>query len=70
VCYYLVIKMTPEEFKEWKARMRLSQVELARRLDVTETTIYRWERGLAPISRMLVLALKQVEAEIKEEMSR
>ena len=49
--------------------MRITRVELARRLDVTETTLYRYENGQATISRMVELALKQIESVIKAEMA-
>lgn len=55
--------MNGQEFKEWRERMGLTQAEIAKALDVTEMTVYRWETGKAPISRAVELALKQLETE-------
>jgi len=58
--------MTAEEFKQARERMRLTQKDLASRLDVTETTIYRYETGVNPIPRTVELALKQIRRELVE----
>ena len=55
--------MTREEFKEWRNRVGLTQAEVAKDLDVTEMTVYRWETGKTPILRTVELALKQIEAQ-------
>ena len=60
------IRMTAEEFKQARERMRLTQKDLASRLDVTETTIYRYETGVNPIPRTVELALKQIRRELVE----
>jgi DNA-binding XRE family transcriptional regulator len=68
--YYLMVyidSMTGAEFKGLREKMRLSQKDLAERLGVTETTIYRWETEKAPISKAVELAIKQVRAELREE---
>jgi len=57
--------MTSEEFRTWRERLRLTQTEIAKLLEVTETTVYRWENGRAPISKAVELALKQIESEMK-----
>lgn len=59
--------MTGEEFKQARERMRLTQTEIASRLGVTETTIYRWESDKAPISKAIELALKQIRTELRDE---
>lgn len=58
--------MGEEEFKNMRERMRLTQKELANRLEVTETTIYRWETGKNPIPKSVELALKQIRRELLE----
>lgn len=64
--------MEAGEFQQMRERMRLTQKELAARLDVTENSIYRWENGKTVIPRTVELAMKQVrrellEADIKED---
>jgi transcriptional regulator with XRE-family HTH domain len=59
----MLVGMTGEEFKKWRLRMNLTQAEVAKALDVTEMTVYRWETDKAPILRTVELALKQVESE-------
>lgn len=59
--------MTGEEFKQLRERMRLSQKDLAARLDVTETTLYRWETGKVKVPKLAELAIKQVRAQLREE---
>jgi DNA-binding XRE family transcriptional regulator len=59
--------MTGEEFKQAREKMRLTQTDLASRLGVTETTIYRWETDKAPISKTVELALKQIRSELLAE---
>jgi DNA-binding XRE family transcriptional regulator len=56
--------VTGEEFQKERKRLRLTKVDLAERLGVTETTIYRWENDLAPISKVVELAMKQVAREL------
>ena len=59
--------MTGDEFKQMREKMRLTQTELASRLGVAETTVYRWESGRAPIAKAIELAMKQIRAELREE---
>jgi|GEM_PF-5767906 len=63
-----ITDVTPEDFKAEREKMRLSQIDLAERLGVTATTIYRWENGLAPISKTVVLAMRQIKAELRKEL--
>lgn len=59
--------MTAGEFKQMREKMRLTQKELAGRLDVTENSIYRWENNKGPIPRAIELALKQIRRELHEQ---
>lgn len=61
-----VVPVTPPESTESGTRVvaalaatRVSQAELARRLGLNQTTVNRWCRGLAPVSRMAWLAITQ-----------
>jgi transcriptional regulator with XRE-family HTH domain len=53
----------PQELRERRRRLGLSQRELAEHLEVTHETISRWERGALNIQapRMLRLALFALE---------
>lgn len=60
------VPLTPPESTESSSRVvaalaatRVSQAELARRLGLNQTTVNRWCRGLAPVSRMAWLAITQ-----------
>lgn len=37
--------MTGPEFRELRKKMNLSQIDLAKRLDVNKSTVGEWERG-------------------------
>lgn len=41
--------------------LRMTQAELAEKLDVKENTVYRWANDRLPISRTVELAIKAVE---------
>lgn len=56
--------MDAQEFKDKREKMRLTQKELAARLDVTENSIWRWETGRGDIPRMVELALKALRMEL------
>lgn len=60
--------MTPQELQDYRRRLRMSQPELARALDVHPMTISKWERGVMPIEHgtMLRLALERL-AELRKE---
>lgn len=62
-----MVRMTPEELRERRARLKLSQEELARRLDVTRQSVYMWERGETRPPGMLNLALRWLEHEMGVE---
>jgi transcriptional regulator with XRE-family HTH domain len=55
--------MQPDELRERRLRLGLSQSQLAARLDVTKETVSRWERGALNIAApgMLALALRALE---------
>lgn len=56
--------MDAQEFKDKREKMRLTQKELAARLDVTENSIWRWETGRGEIPRMAELALKALRMDL------
>jgi DNA-binding XRE family transcriptional regulator len=53
--------MTPLELKEVRARLGFTQEQLAAKLDVTRQSVARWEVGTCKISRILTLAIEQLE---------
>lgn len=55
--------MTPTQLIKLRTRLGLSKQQLADALGVKLLSIYRWEDGTTPISRMMVLALKFLEHE-------
>ena len=53
--------MTPDELKEVRSRLGLTQTQLANELGVTLNAVQRWEAGDRPIRRVTELALKTLE---------
>lgn len=49
---------TPTGMRSLRAERGLSQRQLGKLLDVTEMTVYRWERGTTPIPYTVELALR------------
>lgn len=56
--------MTPQELKIRRDRLGLTQEELAEKLGVTGTTVYRWESGQRAITPILRWALQAIEDEL------
>lgn len=42
--------LNPEEVRDLRAKLGLTQVELAERMDVTRITVANWESGRSPCS--------------------
>jgi DNA-binding transcriptional regulator YiaG len=53
----------PEELKALRTRLKLTQVELAKKLKVDVATISRWERGTRKIHNPEEMALRVIEKE-------
>lgn len=58
--------MKPEELQCRREALGLTQEQLARELDVTVTTVSRWERGVFPVPHYIGLALEALERRGKE----
>jgi transcriptional regulator with XRE-family HTH domain len=56
--------MNGEEFRAWRQRLGLTQLQAASRLGVTQRTIAAWEGDTTPISRQTELAIWAVERRI------
>jgi DNA-binding XRE family transcriptional regulator len=54
-------EMKPIELKDVRARLGLTQEQLAIELGVHRLSVIRWEAGTHRISRMLELAIKELE---------
>ena len=61
----LRLAMTPEEIREARRKLGLSQVEIARRLDVDVVTWNRWERGRQDVRFPEILRLAFVGLEVE-----
>ena len=53
--------MTADDLKKMRARLGLTQAELAERLGVERNTVNRWEMGLLPIQTITGLAVHHLE---------
>lgn len=52
--------MTGQELKQARVKMKMTRRELARKLGVTETTLYRWETGRVRIQGPAAIAIAEV----------
>jgi transcriptional regulator with XRE-family HTH domain len=59
--------MKPSELTEWRKKKGFTQKHLAEKLGVAENTVFRWEKGMRPISPLLPHALRGLEAEGGEQ---
>jgi transcriptional regulator with XRE-family HTH domain len=57
--------MTNSELKERRERLRITQLQLANLLGVKENSVYRWESGKIPISKLVELAFENIETKLK-----
>lgn len=67
-CY--IPLMTGNELKEKRTKIGLSQQKLSQLLEVSLSTVARWEqleKDLIPNSKMLDLALQTIERELSKE---
>lgn len=48
--------MTPAAMTAWLAKMGYTRYRAAKELGVTTQTVVNWERGTAPISKVVALA--------------
>jgi len=55
--------MTPEELKQIRKRLKLSQRKLAEKLGVNPMCVYRWERGLNSIRKPIETLIRKIEME-------
>jgi transcriptional regulator with XRE-family HTH domain len=62
--------MNPDELKDWRKSVGLTQVELAGHLGVEGLTVSRWERGDRAIPSFLPLALETIERNLKKPKRR
>lgn len=66
--------MTPEELRQRRKSLRLSQLSLAEALGVTQHTVSRWEEGkislTAPRSLWLDVEMKRIEREQRPKRRR
>ena len=61
--------MTAEQFKTLRARLGLTQAELAEKLGVERNTVNRWEMGLLPIQTITGLAMQHLQCMAKRRKS-
>lgn len=57
--------MTPEQIRELRARLGLTQAELASRLHVSQGTVADWERGKNQPGRRSERDLRHLAAKVK-----
>ena len=52
--------MTKEEIKDLRSRLKLTQPELAYKLDVAPMTVSRWERGVSEPSKIFIKLMQKM----------
>jgi DNA-binding transcriptional regulator YiaG len=50
--------MSPKQYRAALAQLEISQAELARVLDITDRTSWRWAAGDSPIPKTVVFVLR------------
>jgi len=53
--------MKGKELKRRRRALKLTQVELSQIFGVRSNTVARWENGVSPIPKLVVLAMETVE---------
>jgi DNA-binding XRE family transcriptional regulator len=59
--------MSPDDLKEWRARLGLSQAGMAEALRLSKRTYEAWEQGRFAIPAYLELALCELERRLKRK---
>ena len=54
--------MTPDEIIEKREALGLTQAQLAHRIGVSHTTVWRWEAGQSSPSRLAETAIRKLRA--------
>jgi transcriptional regulator with XRE-family HTH domain len=62
--------MTPDQLKALRARLGLTQAQLAEKLGVERNTVNRWEMGLLPIQTITALAVEHLRCLAKPNAKR
>ncbi len=57
--------MTGEELRVYRKTNRLTQTDLGRLLDMSAANICRYEKGVAPIPHVVVLALHYLKPDLR-----
>ena len=57
--------MSPEELKRVRARLGLTQTQLAARLGITQNTVARWEGGDRRITEPMTRLIDRIAKEVK-----
>ena len=58
--------LTGDELRAWRTAKKLTQVQLAGRLEITDRTIIDYESGKRPIPRVVELAVRALDEEIPD----
>jgi transcriptional regulator with XRE-family HTH domain len=58
--------MKPEELRQRREALQMTQDDLARSFGVKPMTVSRWERGVYPIPHYIELALEAIERRKQE----
>ncbi len=52
--------MNPKEIKDLRDKLKLTQPELAYKLQIAPMTVSRWERGISAPSKVFITAMKRM----------
>lgn len=63
--FVTVRRVTADELKRKRERLGMTQAELAKRLGITKITVLRYENGQTDIPRVVELAMKEIERDLK-----
>ena len=57
--------MKPEELKRLRKKMGVSQEALARKMEISSRTVYRWEKGDNPIHPIFAEHIRRLDKELR-----
>lgn len=60
--------MSPEDIKDLRTTMRLTQVRFAEALGTTTTTVSRWEHGVVTPSKVYVREIKKLQGKYANKL--
>lgn len=59
-------KLTAIEIKKIRTELSLTQEEMAHKIGVAYSTIFRWEKGISKPSKLAIIRITELKSEAKD----